>query len=369
MGIYILFLTAGCCVYTAGVALFFAALGRIRSGTSSEKPFVSVIIAARNERASIGACLASLIDQDYPENRYEIIVADDRSTDGTTEVIDRFRDVRSSLEAVRIDSTPDGVSPKKHALSRAIERATGEIILQTDADCVSPRAWISGMVRGFEHGVGMVAGLAPYLTAPGALNSFISHEYLWNAALSAGSIILGNGTHASGRNLAFRRDVFTRLGGYGDSEHILSGDDTLLLHRIRQIPDCRAATMPDTIAHVYTSAPEDVKTFLRQRVRHMSTGKFFDPYLIAVGCAVYGFHILLVLSPVLMFVSLKAFGIAIAVFLWKVMIDGLMAWRTSAVLGLGVQWRRLVINELFLVLYLAVMPILGFFVPVSWKEK
>jgi cellulose synthase/poly-beta-1,6-N-acetylglucosamine synthase-like glycosyltransferase len=369
MEIFIIFLIAGCIAYTAGVIIFFAALGRTRPGTSSEKPFVSVIIAARDERESIGACLASIIDQDYSENCYEVIVVDDRSTDGTKEVVDRFREAWSSLDAVRIDSVPEGVSSKKHALSRAIERAKGEIILQTDADCFPPCTWISGMVRGFENGVGLVAGLAPYLKVPGALNSFVRHEYLWNAALSAGSIILGNGTHASGRNLAFRKDIFKRLGGYGYTEKILSGDDTLLLHRIQQIPDYRAATMSDTSTHVYTYAPGDFRTFIRQRVRHMSTGKFFDPYLIAVGCAIYGFHILLLMSFFLMCFSLKVFGVFIAVFLWKAIMDGLMAWRTSAVLGLEVQWRRLLINEVFLILYMAVMPFLGFFVPVSWKEK
>ena len=366
--IIVLLITSGC-VYSVCILILIIALGNIQSGSSPEKPFVSIIIAARDERPMIGICLASIIIQDYPSSLYEVIVADDRSSDGTTEVLKRFKSVWDNLRIIRIDTVPEGVSPKKNALSQAVLQTHGEIILQTDADCITPKSWITNMVRGFDEGVGMVTGLAPYLSEQGALNSFICHEYLWNATLSAGSIALGHATHASGRNLAFRREAFEKLGGYGPARKILSGDDTLLLQRIRKYSNYRILTVPDVSTHVYTRAPNNLGTFVRQRIRHMSTGRFFNPFLITVGFAVYSFHFLLILSLFLSIVSLRTFGVFAGVFLWKILLDFLAAKRTRVVLGLEVEWARFVINECFLVLYMAIVPFLGLIVPVVWKEK
>jgi len=361
-------LIVGCCVYTAGVLIVILALDRIGSGNSADLPFVTVVIAARNERTTLGLCLYSLMVQDYPADRYEVVVADDRSGDGTAEVLARFREVWETLGILRIDSVPDGVSPKKHALMKAIEAARSDVILQTDADCIAPETWISGMVRGFDKDVALVAGLSPYLPARGLLNSFVRHEYLWNAALLAGSMSLGMPTHATGRNLGFRRDVFTGLGGYGSSERILSGDDTLLVHRIRHTASHRMVCMPDASTHVLTPAPSGPAAFVRQRVRHMSTGRRFDPLLIAVGGAVYGFHALLPAAFFLSFISLKSLNVFATVVFWKLLVDAFAAWKTSDILSLDVQWDRFLINEVLLVLYMAVMPMLGLLVPVKWKD-
>ena len=116
MDLVILFLAVGCCVYTVAVVILIAALGRVRTGSIEDKPYVTVVMAAHNERASIGVCLASIMAQDYPEDSFEVIVADDRSTDGTTDVLKHFQENRKNLSFVIINSTPKGVSPKKHAL-------------------------------------------------------------------------------------------------------------------------------------------------------------------------------------------------------------------------------------------------------------
>ena len=369
MGIFSFFLIAGCCLYTGCIVILMIGLHNIRPGFSSRKPFVSVIIAARNERAQIGACLASLMNQSYSDDSYEVIVADDRSADTTAEVLHRFMEVWSQLRVIKIRELVKHTSPKKHALSEAMRMAHGEIILQTDADCIVPREWISGMVRGFGEGIGMVTGIAPYHVEPGTLNSFVRHEYLWNAALSASSIALGYGTHASSRNIAFRKDAFDRIGGYGFHKNVLSGDDTLLLHRMQKLKDSRVVTVTDSSTHVHTHAPQDFMSFVHQRIRHMSTGKYFNPFLIAVGGFVYGFHLLMLFSIPLSLCSIQILKLFAGIVLWKLFLDGLMAWRTTIVLGLNVQWKRFVINDVFLMLYMATMPFLGLVVPIQWKEK
>ena len=369
MKYFILFLVVSGFSYSIFVMILIYAFGKVRSGFSEKKPFVSVVIAARNESTSLGRCLTALMGQDYKPDLYEVIIVDDRSEDGTFEVLSRFKSVWNNLKVIKIDQVPEDVSPKKHALSKAIDLACGEIILQTDADCIVPETWISCMVSRFEEGVNMVTGVAPYFSSVGELNSFIRHEYLWNVSLSAGSIALGHGTHASARNFGFKRQAFELISGYGSMKAVISGDDTLLLHRIQKLRKSGVATMPDISTHVYTHAPEDFKCFFRQRARHMSTGKYFDPILMGIGFIVYGYHILTIASLVLSVVSLSFFTIFVCSFLLKNMLDGIAAWRAKAVFGLDVEWGRFIINEFFLLVYMAIMPVVGLFFPVKWKEN
>jgi len=97
-------------------------------------PPVSVCVPARNEERDLGACLASLLRQDYPD--FEVIVVDDQSTDGTAEVISSFAAGEKRLLALSGEALPEGWVGKTYALHRAFQKARGEYLLFTDADLV-----------------------------------------------------------------------------------------------------------------------------------------------------------------------------------------------------------------------------------------
>ena len=71
------------------LVIFFFITGLFRnsgSGKNTEKPFVSVLISARDEAENIEVCLLSILEQSYPHDRYEIVVVNDRSSDNTGEL-------------------------------------------------------------------------------------------------------------------------------------------------------------------------------------------------------------------------------------------------------------------------------------------
>ncbi len=105
---------------------------------SKEKnyPFVSIIVSARNEEENINQLINSLLSQDYKKNFYEIIIANDKSTDSTLKKLDHFKENYSQLNIIDIKNTPDNWGSKKWALTQCIKKSKGEIILQTDADCM-----------------------------------------------------------------------------------------------------------------------------------------------------------------------------------------------------------------------------------------
>src|SRR5688572_25622488 len=95
-----------------------AKLGEPRA-LSEDQPPVTVLIAARNEEGRIGKCLDSLLAQTYPPEKLQIVVVDDRSEDGTSALLETYRQrAAGRLTVVSLAETPAGVSPKKHALGR-----------------------------------------------------------------------------------------------------------------------------------------------------------------------------------------------------------------------------------------------------------
>jgi cellulose synthase/poly-beta-1,6-N-acetylglucosamine synthase-like glycosyltransferase len=106
-------------------------------------PFVSIIIAARNEEKDIRDCIQSIIDQTYPQNKFEIIVTDDYSTDGTVSIIQSFK--KENILVIHLADFIENKnlnSYKKKSIETALQFAKGELIVTTDADCIAPKKWI-----------------------------------------------------------------------------------------------------------------------------------------------------------------------------------------------------------------------------------
>lgn len=99
-----------------------------------EPPRVSVIIAARNESRNIRESLQSILRLDYPD--FELIVVDDRSEDGTGAILDSLAVVEPHLRVIHVDELPRGWLGKNHALWLGGRRATGDLLLFSDADIV-----------------------------------------------------------------------------------------------------------------------------------------------------------------------------------------------------------------------------------------
>ena len=150
-------LAFGALAYLLGACWFITGMRRRPGHAKAERvQLVSVVVAARDESAHIASCLRALLAQDHPQDRYEIIVVDDGSIDGTGHIVREFSGETVSVRLLRTE----GPGSKKAALSLGIAEARGEVILTTDADCQVAPGWIRGMVSHFADGVGMVIGFS-----------------------------------------------------------------------------------------------------------------------------------------------------------------------------------------------------------------
>src|SRR5262249_40441306 len=123
---------------------------------ASDTPFVSVLVPARNEERAIGACLASLIGQDYPA--YEVLVLDDGSDDRTARIVQECAARSGVVRAVTGEPLPPGWLGKAFACWQLQALARGEIVLFTDADTVHDARMIRSVA-------GAMAGGADVVTA------------------------------------------------------------------------------------------------------------------------------------------------------------------------------------------------------------
>lgn len=123
------------------------------SNSLIEFPFVSIMVAARNEEACIGARIENLLAQDYPQDSFEILVASDVSTDRTDEIIQSFSDSR--VHFLRSEKRR-GKSALMFELSKI---AKGEILIFTDANTQFRPDTVNELVKPFSHkSVGCVDG-------------------------------------------------------------------------------------------------------------------------------------------------------------------------------------------------------------------
>ena len=171
-----LFVLAVATLLAAGVLgvdmmLGLRSLPRLRAASAPERtPSVSVVLAARDEADHIAPAVQSLLAQSYPA--LEVVAVDDRSTDGTGQILDRLAEQHDRLEVIHVDALPDGWLGKNHALQRGAGAATGELLLFTDADVMMRPEAVSRAVAVMEReGVDHLA-VAPRIhagTAPATM--------------------------------------------------------------------------------------------------------------------------------------------------------------------------------------------------------
>ena len=120
----------------------------------SVQPKVSVIIPVYNDIARVEACLASLESQDYPRDRFEVIIVDNGSSDGTYELLQNSVLLREAQQGLTVSQclTPGSYAARNHGLTLAM----GEYVAFTDSDCIVSEHWLSVLVGAIQNELGDV---------------------------------------------------------------------------------------------------------------------------------------------------------------------------------------------------------------------
>jgi cellulose synthase/poly-beta-1,6-N-acetylglucosamine synthase-like glycosyltransferase len=260
----------------------------------------TVIIPARNEAANIKACVDSILAQDYPTDAFEIIVIDDFSEDDTAFIVTALSQQYSQVRLIQLaDHCKDGetLAYKKKAIEIAVAEAKGDWILTTDADCIVPKKWLllyNAYIQ--EHQPCFVAAPVMFIKTAGILNQFQVLDFLALQGITAAAVGAGKHSMSNGANLGFEKTAFIAVGGYQGVDHIASGDDMFLMHKMKQTLHKPVGYLFHPDAIVLTAAMDTWKSFIMQRIRWASKARYYDDRSITmVLTLVYFFNLSFVL--------------------------------------------------------------------------
>ena len=224
-------------LYFLLAATYSWSFNHLKMKRSFKKRLVSVIIACRNEEETLPRLLTLLVNQTYPQDLYEVIVANDDSDDKSEDILRKFSEKFKVINYFNVKDRNLAVSPKKNALSQAITRSKGEILLLTDADCFPKSTWIESMVQGFADDVSMLAGYSSTeidWKKASFVQKFEHIDLLCLYIGLAGGFAMGKQFTAIGQNLAYTRAAYEQVGGFSKINHLVSGDDCNFLQLLRK---------------------------------------------------------------------------------------------------------------------------------------
>ena len=309
--VLLLFYCCALLILMAGFARLRSIAARRPTISTDELPSVSLVVAARNEAHNLPRLLHCLFAQEYPAGKLEIIVVDDRSEDGSWDMLQKAMHHHPHFRALRITDLLPDFAPKKRALDLGIRSASGEIILLTDADCTPPATWAQAVAQCYSGDTNIVLGYSPYRfdhRIPFLVRGMLSLDYLSLAAVAAASAGWGRPLTATGTNLSYRRREFLRTNGFEKIKQWVSGDDDLFVHRAAEDGWGRFsfATAPESF--VPAAAPSSWRQFANQRARYASKGRDYDVRVTLGLLAVYLLNVSLVLGAIVVAAGMTAWA-------------------------------------------------------------
>lgn len=328
-------------------------------------PFISVIIAARNEESRIGPTLESLAQLKYPGEKYEVIFVDDASTDKTAERIEAFTNKYSNWLLIKIGQKDTELKGKKLALKQAIEKARGEIILTTDADCIVPQNWLKAMATCFEKNTSMVLGHALLLKQKGLTDKLLRFDNLFSAIMMAAPARLGFAISSVGRNMAYRKKSYLKSGGYEQLSIHKSGDDVHLTELFRKKVHGKITFNFSRDSFTSSRRPDSFKEILHQQIRKNSKLLKKSLPTVLLSVILFGYHVLLIVFPFIFPGQLPVWLILAGIKLVSEFTALVVAAGTFADPGII---PFVPFMQIFYPLYVSVLGITGIFQQYEWKQ-
>lgn len=346
---------------------------------ADELPFISIIIAARNEEKNIGECIQSIVNQTYPGNKFEIIITDDHSTDNTVSIIRAFQN-----ENIRLINLADFTgnkslnSYKKKSIETALKFAKGTLVVTTDADCVAPKKWIETLVNFYKEKNALFVALLVSFQNPLPEDSFFkrffkifqSIDFMTLQGITGASVHKKFLSMCNGANLAYEKKAFFDVNGFEGIDQIASGDDMLLMHKIQNQFPGKIFFLKSRDIIVETKPAETLKEFMNQRIRWASkTNQYTDKKIISVLLLVYLLNAWVFILAIASFFFIKVFYLLIISLLIKIIIELIFLYSVARFFDKQKLLWWFIPAQPFHILYTLIAGWLGTFGSYQWKGR
>lgn len=232
----------------------------------------SIIVPFRNEAAHLPNLIRCFENLNYPKDFFEIILVDDHSNDG-------FKIETFTIDIQVVTNIRQTNSPKKDAISTAIQIAKHNWIVTTDADCLVGGNWLKTLDQYIEkENKEMVVGAVKYEGNSSFLHQFQCLDMASLQGVTIGSFGMSNGFMCNGANFAYTKNLFINLNGFEGNSQIASGDDVFLLQKA--VVNCpEKVGYLKSMEHTVSTKPVDSwKSLFFQRVRWASKTTAYNSF-------------------------------------------------------------------------------------------
>jgi cellulose synthase/poly-beta-1,6-N-acetylglucosamine synthase-like glycosyltransferase len=337
--------------------------------------FVSVIVAARNEEKYIARCIDAVLAQNYPSEMFELIIVDDHSEDSTFKIVSAYAEKYPQIKCAQLQANLIG---KKQAVTFAISIAKGKLIVTTDADCEMETNWLASFVSFYvKTEAKMIVAPVAFRKENSLFEKMQSLEFMALMACGGASLYYSKAIMCNGANLCYQKEVFNEVGGYSITDEKASGDDVLLMYKIKKSYPEGVLFLKSKETIVYTNAVNTINAFFQQRKRWASKGFLaLNTETKAVALLIYLFNFYLVFAPLLGTICLKnstvyPFFIEICLILFgiKCFIDFLLLFLSASFFNKKRFLLLFIPEQIIYMIYVVLFGFIGSVGKYEWKGR
>ena len=230
------------------------------------KPLVSMVVPTCDREELLKKCLFSLFQQTYPKDRYEIIVADDSTTDKTKRLVDSLNVSSPKVSYVK----SGGKSGLTHTRNVGVNKAKGEIIFFIDDDCTADPEWISEIVEMYEKHPEIDGAGGRIFSDPTQPKNFIIRYMEALKLIPETQAIIGNKAPFTGGVTSYKKKAISDLGGFDENIKFV-GEDYDFQKRFRE-RGYKLAYVPTAI--IYHHQREKVTLYIKHECFERGKGYF-----------------------------------------------------------------------------------------------
>ncbi|MEZ0006087.1 glycosyltransferase involved in cell wall biosynthesis [Flavobacterium sp. 28YEA47A] len=355
-------------VFIVWLAYGFRQLPVFNNNLPETKSIFSIIVPFRNEAQHLPQLLYSFSQMDYPRSNFEIVFVNDASTDDSVSVIKEFQALSFNFRI--LDSARKSGSPKKDAITTAINSIQNEWIITTDADCFASPEWLKTIDSYIQsHNPSMIAGAVSFSAGDTFLQQFQQLDMISLQGATMGSFGLRKAFMCNGANLAYKKELFLELNGFEGNDSIASGDDVFLLQKaVAKYPE-KVQYLKSENNIILTEPLDNWNAVFNQRVRWASKTKSYqNSFGKILALAVFGGNLAIVIGLLLTFAGRFSFWSWYLLFAVKIFADFLLLNPTGKFLK-PEQVKFFLLSNLFYPFFSTAVALYSLFGKYEWKGR
>ncbi len=333
-----------------------------------EEKFISVVIPYRNEALSIPAAVHSLLQLDYPTDKFEAIWVNDHSDDHSEELLKKLVGGNDSFKLLALPANEQG---KKQAITLGVKQAKGTIIAITDGDCQVPQNWLTRINQAFDQDhVKMVFGGVRISDGKTLFSRFQAMEFAALVGSAASTVGIGFFSMCNGANLAFLKSVFDEVNGYTGNMQIPSGDDEFLGRKIDKAYPRAIGFVGFPDAVVTTQPLPALYDFMQQRIRWAGKWRYNQSVRARLlAFFIFGFQVAFLAMGGAALLGAISWRLAVSLWGIKMILEAVYLLSVSRFLNSNWHWTLFVILQFIYPLYVLSTVFLSQAGAYHWKGR